>query len=122
MLLLQATMTGDTITSTQTIATNAKENLMKNLSHPENLQLPPHILNKISLDPEQSASTILGIGTIVPEPVFLCSIEPPSLMYQSALDKALIELQREDSSLRVTNSTDTGQTVLAGKKCRIDCY
>ncbi|XP_077297788.1 mitochondrial ribosome recycling factor 2 isoform X2 [Arctopsyche grandis] len=111
---LKATMTGDTITSSQSIASNAKENLMKKLSNPENLQLPPHTLNKISSDPEESASTILGIGTIVPEPVFLCSIEPPSLSYQTALDKALLELQREDSSLRVTNNTDTGQTVLSG--------
>ena len=54
-------------------------------------------------------------GNTIPEPVFLCSIEPPSAAYQSALETALAELQREDPSLRVTTDDDTGQLVLAGK-------
>lgn len=81
--------------------------------------MPRCIMNKISSTNatkifDQSASLILGIGTTIPEPVFLCSIEPPSMAYQTALEKALEELQREDPSLRVTYNAETGQTVMAG--------
>lgn len=57
---------------------------------------------------------IFGTGAKIPEPVFFCSIEPPSLAYQNSLEQALLELQREDPSLRVANDSETGQIVLAG--------
>ncbi|XP_017299818.2 ribosome-releasing factor 2, mitochondrial, partial [Diaphorina citri] len=50
----------------------------------------------------------------IPDPVFFCSIEPPSQSTQVALEEALSQLQREDPSLRVDTSPDTGQTVLGG--------
>ena len=40
-------------------------------------------------------------GVEIPEPVFFCSIESDSIMTQTALDKALICLQREDPSFKV---------------------
>ncbi|CAG9761363.1 unnamed protein product [Ceutorhynchus assimilis] len=55
-----------------------------------------------------------GINVKIPEPVFFCSIEPPSMASQNALDQALNELQREDPSLRVKYDGETGQTVLGG--------
>ena len=52
-------------------------------------------------------------GVKVADPVFFCSIEPPSISKQKQLDKALINLSREDPSLRVqTNEND--QTILSG--------
>lgn len=57
---------------------------------------------------------LLGIDLTVPEPVFFCSIEPPSMGAQQALEQALGQLQREDQSLRVSQNSETGQTVLAG--------
>lgn len=48
------------------------------------------------------------------EPVFFCSIEAPSLSMQTALEKALQELEREDPSLSVTQNEETGQIVLGG--------
>lgn len=63
---------------------------------------------------ESEADVLFGTGNKVPEPVFFCSIEPPSQAYQSALDLALLELQREDPSLRVSHDGETGQTILAG--------
>lgn len=63
---------------------------------------------------EEAVLNALGVATAIPEPVFFCSIEPPSIGFQSALDHALVELQREDPSLRVTHDEETGQTVLAG--------
>lgn len=63
---------------------------------------------------EEDVHNLLGMSVRIPEPVFFCSIEPPSLAYQSGLEQALIELQREDPSLKVTYDVETGQTVLAG--------
>lgn len=54
------------------------------------------------------------LPTKIPDPVFFCSIELPSMSYQTALDIALQELEREDPSLRVTLNEETGQTVLSG--------
>ena len=72
----------------------------------------------------------------VPDPVFMCTIEPPSLAYQLDLEKALTILQREDPSLRVKYDEDSGQTILSGmgelhleiiqdrikKEYGVDCY
>nr|XP_049704652.1 ribosome-releasing factor 2, mitochondrial [Helicoverpa armigera] len=118
---LKATMTGDLITSTQAAASRAKTQLAEMLQDPEKVEelvLPGarQRLQAMETQPESEelADMLLGIGTTVPEPVFLCSIEPPSVSQQTALEVALAELQREDPSLRVTTDADSGQTVLAG--------
>lgn len=94
---LKKTVSGDLISNSATSFQKAKKKLSKNLNIPEE-----EIENK------------LGLVAKIPEPVFFCSIEPPSLVSQSALDQALLELQREDPSLRVTHDTETSQTILAG--------
>uniref|UniRef100_A0A8C2VRI9 Ribosome-releasing factor 2, mitochondrial n=1 Tax=Chinchilla lanigera TaxID=34839 RepID=A0A8C2VRI9_CHILA len=53
-------------------------------------------------------------GVEVPEPVFFCTIEPPSGAKQPDLDHALKCLQREDPSLKVKLDPDSGQTMLCG--------
>ncbi|KAM5329883.1 ribosome-releasing factor 2, mitochondrial isoform 2-T6 [Glossophaga mutica] len=53
-------------------------------------------------------------GVEIPEPVFFCTIEPPSVAKQPDLDHALKCLQREDPSLKVKLDPDSGQTVLCG--------
>ncbi|KAL0868852.1 hypothetical protein ABMA27_007201 [Loxostege sticticalis] len=118
---LKATMTGDLVTSTQAAATRAKERLsttLKDQDKVEELMLPSARQRLQALDSQPSgeelAEVLLGIGTTIPEPVFLCSIEPPSTAYQNALDIALAELTREDPSLRVSTDEETGQMVLAG--------
>lgn len=50
----------------------------------------------------------------IPDAVYFCSIEPPSLRYQQPLETALAQLHREDPSFRVTNDETTMQTVLGG--------
>lgn len=50
----------------------------------------------------------------IPDPVYFCSIEPPSLSQQSPLDKALEQLHREDPSFRIAYDKHTMQTVLSG--------
>jgi len=64
-------------------------------------------------DPDSMEESLL-LAPIVPEPVFFCSVEPPSLAAQKQFDYALECLEREDPSLRVTQDSDTGQTVLGG--------
>lgn len=52
-------------------------------------------------------------GPKVPDPVFFCTIEPPSSSKEKALESALKCLQREDPSLKV-EPNDEGQFVLSG--------
>ncbi|XP_064489551.1 ribosome-releasing factor 2, mitochondrial-like [Ornithodoros turicata] len=61
---------------------------------------------------DKDSSSLAGIS--VPEPVFMCSIEAPSLGQQPALEKALACLVREDPGLQVSYNEDTSQTVLGG--------
>ncbi|XP_009876213.1 PREDICTED: ribosome-releasing factor 2, mitochondrial [Apaloderma vittatum] len=66
---------------------------------------------------EKSASdveSLLLAGVEIPDPVFFCTIEPPSMAKQPDLDNALSCLQREDPSLKVKLDPDTGQTILCG--------
>lgn len=57
---------------------------------------------------------IILTGVEVPDPVFFCTIEPPSMAKQSDLETALQCLQREDPSLKVRVDPDSGQTILCG--------
>lgn len=59
-------------------------------------------------------SNALGLTPKIPDAVYFCSIEPPSLTYQLPLENALKQLQREDPSLRVNYDETTMQTVLGG--------
>ncbi|KAK2538870.1 Gfm2 [Columba guinea] len=60
------------------------------------------------------AESLLLAGVEIPDPVFFCTIEPPSMAKQQDLDNALSCLQREDPSLKVKLDPDTGQTILCG--------
>uniref|UniRef100_A0A1B6EU19 Tr-type G domain-containing protein n=1 Tax=Cuerna arida TaxID=1464854 RepID=A0A1B6EU19_9HEMI len=95
--LTKSTVTGDLLTSSLSAANAAKRNLSKEA--------------KIT---EEEAEERFNISAVVPDPVFFCSIEPPSQAYQQRMDEALAELQREDPSLRVSFDEEIGQTVLAG--------
>jgi elongation factor G len=57
---------------------------------------------------------VLALLPKIPDAVYFCSIEPPSISYQSALEVALRQIQREDPSLRVRYDEKTAQTVLGG--------
>ncbi|XP_073334806.1 ribosome-releasing factor 2, mitochondrial [Pagrus major] len=61
----------------------------------------------------EHASVILS-GVEVPDPVFFCTIEPPTMAKQADLENALNCLQREDPSLKVRVDPDSGQTILCG--------
>lgn len=94
-------MTGDLITSSATAFAAAKKKLAEKNK-------------KFEVISERNVNKIFDIESAIPDPVFFCSIEPPSLVYQKPLEKALKELEREDPSLRVKYSEETGQIVLSG--------
>lgn len=95
---LKYTVVGDLVTTNASTASAAHKKLLK-LKGPDN---------------SSDINDLFGIRAKIPDPVFFCSVEPPSKSYQLALEQALQELQREDPSIRVTQNEDTGQTVLGG--------
>lgn len=96
---LKYTVAGDLVTNSASAAGAAQKKFTK--------------LKSKSVDNDNSFD-LFGVKTHIPDPVFFCSIEPPSKAYQASLDQALEELQREDPSLRVIQDSETGQTVLGG--------
>uniref|UniRef100_A0A3P9QAE4 Ribosome-releasing factor 2, mitochondrial n=1 Tax=Poecilia reticulata TaxID=8081 RepID=A0A3P9QAE4_POERE len=63
---------------------------------------------------DQADIGIVLSGVEVPDPVFFCTIEPPTMAKQADLESALNCLQREDPSLKVRVDPDSGQTILCG--------
>lgn len=94
---LKGTVTGDLMTTSASVASRAKQIMLE-----ENPDRPDRV------------DDFFASGVKLLDPVFFCSIEPPSLSAQTALETALQELQREDPSLRVRNDPETDQIVLAG--------
>lgn len=96
---LQTTVTGDLITNSASVMKHAQRN-MKTYKSTESAG--------------RKGDNIFTSVTDIPDPVFFCSIEPPSLSQQVPLEIALKEIEREDPSLRIRQDEETGQTVLAG--------
>ncbi|XP_065344902.1 ribosome-releasing factor 2, mitochondrial [Cloeon dipterum] len=94
---LKDTFAGDLVTGNLSSANSAKEKLMK----------------LKGIDASEAEHILATSGSSL-DPVFFCSIEPPSQSTQKALEKALAELQREDNSLKVSFNQETGQMVLGG--------
>ncbi|XP_070268286.1 ribosome-releasing factor 2, mitochondrial isoform X1 [Myotis yumanensis] len=97
---LKHTATGDTIVSSKSSALAATRRAER-----EGEKKQRH---------NSETEKLLLAGVEIPEPVFFCTIEPPSVAKQPDLDHALKCLQREDPSLKVRLDPDSGQTVLCG--------
>ncbi|KAM4810156.1 ribosome-releasing factor 2, mitochondrial [Rhinophrynus dorsalis] len=97
---LKQAATGDTIVSSKAAAAAAARRAGRDG-------------DKRSRDSKDHSSLILA-GVEIPEPVFFCTIEPPSAARQPDLENALNCLQREDPSLKVKMDPDSGQTILCG--------
>lgn len=95
---LKQTVTGDTLVASHRVANSARDALA-------------HQSGRASADCQEMP---VLVGLTVPDPVFFCSIEPPSMAFQKNLDLALECLLREDPSLRVRTDSDTGQTIIGG--------
>ncbi|NWR89577.1 RRF2M factor, partial [Furnarius figulus] len=97
---LKQSATGDTIVSSKASAVAAARRAGRNAGE-----------KKRSVS---DVDSLLLAGVEIPDPVFFCTIEPPSMAKQQDLDNALSCLQREDPSLKVKLDPDTGQTILCG--------
>lgn len=62
----------------------------------------------------KTKSEQLLAGINIPEPVFFCSIEAPSISKQRGLELALNNLQKEDPTFKVETDPDSGQLVIKG--------
>jgi elongation factor G len=91
---LKSTKTGDILVSSMSSLRSAQKKLSKHAGDDDE--------SVFSLEPK------------IPDAVYFCSIEPPSVGFQVALDNALLQIQREDPSLRVKYDETTMQTVLGG--------
>uniref|UniRef100_A0A8C8GPD3 Tr-type G domain-containing protein n=1 Tax=Oncorhynchus tshawytscha TaxID=74940 RepID=A0A8C8GPD3_ONCTS len=92
---LKQTVTGDTIVSSKASAVAAVRRAQKEKE------------GERKRGGEQASLVLAGVE--VPEPVFFCSIEPPTMSRQADLENALTCLQREDPSLKVRVDSDSGQ-------------
>ncbi|XP_068846703.1 ribosome-releasing factor 2, mitochondrial isoform X1 [Capricornis sumatraensis] len=97
---LKHTATGDTIVSSKSSALAASRRARRE--------------GEKKQKENNETERLLLAGVEIPEPVFFCTIEPPSMAKQPDLDHALKCLQREDPSLKVKLDPDSGQTVLCG--------
>ncbi|KAJ8286992.1 hypothetical protein GJAV_G00045770 [Gymnothorax javanicus] len=97
---LKKTVTGDTIVSSKASAAAAERRALRE--------------GEGQRDSERGPRSLVLAGVEVPEPVFFCTIEPPSMAKQTDLENALKCLQREDPSLKVRTDPDSGQTILCG--------
>nr|BAI79334.1 mitochondrial EF-G2 [Drosophila melanogaster] len=103
---LKSTVTGDLLTSSQSALKNAQKRYKQSLGN---------TATKVEEDDELDESDeLFDIDPQIPDAVYFCSIEPPSVSSQTAMEQALKQLQREDPSLRVSYDSVTGQTVLGG--------
>ncbi|KRK04077.1 ribosome-releasing factor 2, mitochondrial isoform X3 [Drosophila yakuba] len=104
---LKSTVTGDLLTSSQSALKNAQKRLKQSQGN-----------NTAAKDEEDDeldeSDELFAIDPQIPDAVYFCSIEPPSVSSQTAMEQALKQLQREDPSLRVSYDSVTGQTVLGG--------
>ncbi|XP_055373823.1 ribosome-releasing factor 2, mitochondrial isoform X2 [Condylostylus longicornis] len=107
---MKGTITGDLLISSITSFRNAQKSLKKEASKLLNQNLDP---SEDEVD-EDVINEKFALQPKIPDAVYFCSIEPPSMSYQNALENALRQLQREDPSLRVSYDETTGQTVLGG--------
>lgn len=96
---LKQTVTGDTIVSSKASAAAAARRAQND--------------SGAGKKRGEQADIILS-GVEIPDPVFFCTIEPPTMAKQADLDNALNCLQREDPSLKVRVDPDSGQTILCG--------
>ncbi|XP_047426475.1 ribosome-releasing factor 2, mitochondrial [Mugil cephalus] len=97
---LKQTVTGDTIVSSKASAAAAARRAQEDGESGKKKS-------------GEHPSVILS-GVEVPDPVFFCTIEPPTMSKQADLENALNCLQREDPSLKVRVDPDSGQTILCG--------
>uniref|UniRef100_A0A1A9WRW7 Elongation factor G2 n=1 Tax=Glossina brevipalpis TaxID=37001 RepID=A0A1A9WRW7_9MUSC len=112
---LKHTITGDLLVTSTTSLKNAQKRLNQLIQKTSSISNIANISDTEFEDTNFDLfNEICSLETHIPDPVYFCSIEPPSISKQNAMELALKQLEREDPSLRVTYDPVTGQTVLGG--------
>uniref|UniRef100_A0A0K0FGT7 Ribosome-releasing factor 2, mitochondrial (inferred by orthology to a D. melanogaster protein) n=1 Tax=Strongyloides venezuelensis TaxID=75913 RepID=A0A0K0FGT7_STRVS len=62
----------------------------------------------------ENGTGVVYLGINPPDPVFYCSIEPPSHQKMKKFNKAIEEICREDPSVRIVEDKLSGETILEG--------
>ncbi|KRG02113.1 ribosome-releasing factor 2, mitochondrial isoform X1 [Drosophila mojavensis] len=106
---LKSTVTGDLLTTSHTSLKNAQKRFLQSQD-----STVPQKDNDDGDDELDVSHGLFSFEPKIPDAVYFCSIEPPSISSQTAMEQALKQLQREDPSLRVSYDSVTGQTVLGG--------
>ncbi|XP_072166611.1 ribosome-releasing factor 2, mitochondrial-like [Diadema setosum] len=111
---LKQTVTGDTLVASKASYNTARKSLRQ--QHQESQSKERVGRDDGGEDGEENETSCLPLleAVNIPDPVFFCTIEPPSQAYQADLEAALECLQREDPSLQVKTDEDTGQLILSG--------
>ena len=103
------------LTTSGTALKNAQKRLSKKISKNQNLSKETTTEDEANEDDHELLNELFATEPQIPDAVYFCSIEPPSISSQNAMEQALRQLQREDPSLRVSHDEVTGQTVLGGE-------
>jgi elongation factor G len=104
-------MTGDTLVQSHSAAKALARQVAEEAA-------PAHSSEAAHVDDADDAEGVVHNPAIlasphVPEPVFFCSVEAPSLAQQKQFELALACLAREDPSLRVTQVDCLGNNGVA---------
>ncbi|KAL6738695.1 hypothetical protein Aduo_012216 [Ancylostoma duodenale] len=120
---LSSAMTGDTLLASESVghqAAHSRHDLKNNEKVKHDVhRRSAHNVASNETDNDDVGVEILGDGQNIvlkgidsPDPVYFCSIEPPTTKFTHEFEKALKEIAVEDPSLRVRFDQETGQTVV----------
>ncbi|RCN49936.1 putative translation elongation factor G [Ancylostoma caninum] len=120
---LSSAMTGDTLLASESVghqAAHSRHDLKNNekVKHDVHRRSAHNVASR-ETDSDDVGVEVLGDGQNIvlkgidsPDPVYFCSIEPPTTKFTHEFEKALKEIAVEDPSLRIRFDQETGQTVV----------
>ncbi|CEF61996.1 Ribosome-releasing factor 2, mitochondrial [Strongyloides ratti] len=82
---------------------------LKNLRNEYDNDAIPDIEKTFILENENG---VVYLGINPPDPVFYCSIEPPSQQLMTKFERALEEICKEDPSVKISYDKNSGETIL----------
>ncbi|CAJ0579784.1 unnamed protein product, partial [Mesorhabditis spiculigera] len=105
---LHQTRSGDTLLGSEAIGWDAASKYSADVGKEARKTSPASVIRQAKSEKD----SIILSGIESPDPVYYCSIEPPTSAAQHEFSRALRELCVEDPSIRVRESKETGQTIL----------
>ncbi|KAK5980206.1 hypothetical protein GCK32_003635 [Trichostrongylus colubriformis] len=122
---LFSAVTGDTLLSSELVshqlahARHALRHDEQAAQHDNHRKLAHNLVPTSASNGDHHEMEVVGDGQNIvlkgidsPDPVYFCSIEPPTLKANHEFECALSEIAAEDPSLRVRYDSETGQTII----------